>query len=204
MAVALRSRDPDPSADQRVILHHVPWWQYEALLAQRADASVPRLTYLEGALEIMSPTFDHEAIEKLLARLVEAWADATGTLLTGVGSWTVRDPAVERGAEPDECYIVGPFSLRGPRPSRPDIAIEVVWTHGGLDKLEVWRKLGVPEVWVWEDGEIAVHVREGEAWVRESRSRLLPGIDLAHVGELLGEESQAVALRKLRERLAAG
>lgn len=30
---------------------------------------------------------------------------------------------------------------------RPHLAIEVVWTSGGLDKLDVYRKLGVREVW---------------------------------------------------------
>lgn len=25
---------------------------------------------------------------------------------------------------------------------RPDIAVEVIWTSGGLDKLEIYRKLG--------------------------------------------------------------
>jgi hypothetical protein len=31
-------------------------------------------------------------------------------------------------------------------PQVPDIAIEVVWTSGGIDKLEVYRGLDVPEV----------------------------------------------------------
>lgn len=202
MAVALRTRDPDPSCDQRVILHGVPWEQYEALVALRGDASVPRLTYLEGTLELMSPAYDHEEIKTRFARLVEAWADATDTPLTGLGSWTVRRADAERGAEADECYVLGDFGRRGPRPERPDLAIEVIWTHGGLDKLEVWRKLGVREVWTWEDGRIDVHVLHEEAWVTQAQSQLLPGIDLPFIADLLEEDSQHEAVRKLRARLS--
>ncbi len=204
MAVALRSLEPDLRLDQRVILRGVPWWQYEALLAHRGDASVPRLTYLEGALEIMSPAYDHEEIKKRFARLVEAWADATDTPLTGLGSWTIRRVDVERGAEADECYAIGDFGRRGPRPAHPDIAIEVVWTHGGLDKLEVWRHLGVGEVWIWEDGEITAHAREGDGWLPAPMSRLLPGIDLPFIAELLAEDTQREAVRRLRARFGAG
>jgi len=46
-----------------------------------------RLTYLEGTLEIMSPSEDHETLKKLVARLLEAWADETGTDLHGYGRW---------------------------------------------------------------------------------------------------------------------
>jgi Uma2 family endonuclease len=64
------------------------------------------------------------------------------------GSWTVKNKRVRRGAEPDECYVFSGFAA----PKRPDLAIEVIWTSGGIDKLNVYRKLGVPEVWCWEEG----------------------------------------------------
>lgn len=58
-----------------------------------------------------------------------------GVALEGVGSWTLKDSDEERGAEPDECYLIG----RAPESDddRPDFAIEVVWTSGGIDRLEV-------------------------------------------------------------------
>ncbi|MEG4506483.1 Uma2 family endonuclease [Microcoleus sp. F6_B4] len=34
----------------------------------------------------------------------------------------------------------------------PDLAIEVVFTSGGIDKLQLYKRLGIPEVWFWEDG----------------------------------------------------
>jgi len=39
---------------------------------------------------------------------------------------------------------------------------EVVWTSGGIDKLEIYRRLGVGEVWRWKDSRIEIHVLQGE------------------------------------------
>jgi hypothetical protein len=44
-----------PTADQRIVLHDVPWSHFEAQLALRGDASVPRSAYLDGALELTRP-----------------------------------------------------------------------------------------------------------------------------------------------------
>jgi Uma2 family endonuclease len=45
---------------------------------------------------------------------------------------------------------------------RPDIAIEVIWTSGDIDKLEVYRKLGVREVWYYERGTLRFFALRGE------------------------------------------
>jgi hypothetical protein len=51
----------------------------------------------------------------------------------------LEDKQVERGVEPDECYVLGDVA----EPARPDLAIEVVWSSGGINELEIYRKLGV-------------------------------------------------------------
>ena len=55
------------------------------------------------------------------------------------GSWLLESKVHRRGIEPDECYVLGEVT----DPEVPDLAIEVVWTSGGLDKLEIYRKLRV-------------------------------------------------------------
>src|SRR5574341_1491495 len=68
--------------------------------------------------------------EVLLALLLEVYALAKALPLNGYGSWTLRSAPRERGAEPDECYVLGEARDK----DRPDLAIEVVWTSGSLDK----------------------------------------------------------------------
>jgi Uma2 family endonuclease len=209
MMHSMQSLDPkaaaspglDPrSFDNRVILHGVSWDVYERILEVRGDHGGVRLTYLKGALELMSPSNDHEYIKKTIARLVEAYADELGIDLTGIGSWTVKRRELERGAEPDECYLLGRMEGH----DKPELAIEVVWTSGGLDKLEVWRGLGVGEVWFWEEGAISVHLLRDDRYEVAPRSELLPSLDLALIARLATSDNQSAAVRELRRALREG
>jgi Uma2 family endonuclease len=194
-AAALPPGDALADADQRVLLHGVSWQHFLDVLAARGDGSAVRMTYLTGELELRSPSFSHETIKTTLGRLVEAYAGELGLDLYGAGSWTLKSKLKKLGIEPDECYSLG-------KPSRvPDLAIEVVWTSGGLDKLEVYRGLGVREVWVWKEGRLGAYLLRGDRYVRAARSRLLPGIDLALVARLSARPDQPGAVRELRAEL---
>lgn len=184
--------DPPVREDHRVVLRGISWEIYEQLLRARGDSSVPRIAYCEGVLELMSPSHHHERITKMLARLLEMYALARGIDLYGIRSWTIREKLEERGLEPDECYSLG-TELPA---DRPDLAIEVVWTSGGIDKLEIYRKLGVPEVWIWHREKLMVHGLRGEQYIELPRSELLPGFDIAHALPFLTRHDQPVAVRE--------
>src|SRR5208337_1273294 len=77
--------------DQHVILRGMTWKDFEVLLAVRGDAAGVRFYYLDGNIELMSPTNIHEYRKKTLARLLEQWALETSTNLNGYGSWTLKD-----------------------------------------------------------------------------------------------------------------
>src|SRR6185369_3053421 len=131
----------------------------------RGEKSVPRLAYLEGALELMSPSRDHERIKSYIGRLVEAYAYDRGIDLSPYGNWTLKSAPGEAGLEPDECYLIGDQGR-----DVPDLAIEVVWTSGGIDKLEIYRRLGINEVWFWREGRLEVHLLQPEGYVESERS----------------------------------
>jgi Uma2 family endonuclease len=188
-----------PTADQRVVMYGVPWSQYEAQLAVRGEASVPRIAYLEGALELMSPSKDHERIKSYVGRLVEAYALERGIDLSPYGAWTLKNASRESGAEPDECYIVGTDQ----EAEAPHLAIEVIWTSGGLDKLEIYARLGIREVWFWREGRIEVHVLHGDRYDRAERSALLPHLDVALLCSFLDRPTALQAVRAFRDALEA-
>jgi Uma2 family endonuclease len=187
------------SADQRIVLNGVPWSHYETQLCLRGDGSVPRVSYLDGAMELMSPSQDHERVKFYIGRLLEAYALETGIEFTGYGSWTLKNAPQEAGAEPDECYIIGPDQGK----DTPDLAIEVVWTAGGLDKLETYRRLGVPEVWFWKTGRIQVHALRGDRYERASRSRFFPDLDLDLLVSFLDRPTASEAIRAFRKAISA-
>ena len=92
--------------------------------------------------------------------------------------------------------------LDAPRKELPDLALEVMWTRGGLKKLDIYRGLGVREVWMIDKRhEIVVHALRGDHYVRLARSELLPDLDLVWLASFLGAPSQSQAVRALRAAL---
>jgi len=182
--------------DQRVTLNDVTWSDFELILQIRGDRAGVRMTYLNGVLELMTPSVDHEGIKTTIARLLEAYAEEKGMPFNGFGSWTLKNARRARALEPDECY-----SLSLGRPTSPDLAIEVVWTSGGIDKLEVYRGLGVREVWFWREGVIEISVLTGDQYEPRERSVLLPDLDLVELARHIDPENQTASVRRYRQAL---
>jgi len=191
----------DADHDQRVVLHGVTWEQYEMIQAIRGEGNVPRLAYLKGELELMSPGRNHERIASMLGRLLELWSPETDAPVYAYGSWTVKNAPSERGVEADRCYTVGDDDAGK---TVPDLAIEVTWTHEGVDKLSIYAALGVREVWHWKGTRLTVHVLRGDAYVTAMRSEVLPAIDLALLARFADRIDQPKALREYRDALRKG
>jgi Uma2 family endonuclease len=185
--------------DQHVVLRAMSWQDFEAILAIRGERSGVRMYYLDGEIEIVSPTKIHEGRKTTLARLLEIWAMETGVALNGFGSWTLKSEIREAGAEPDECYIVGNSTEK----DAPDLAIEVEWSRAaGLPKQEIYRRLGVRELWTLKsDGRLIVRVLDRGTWLERSKSKLFPRLDLAWLLSFLEVAPQSKAVLALRDAL---
>lgn len=190
-------RDDRPHEDHFIVLHGASWSDYQRILEIRGERPSRRIAYVEGRLEIGRTSLGREMIKSAIGRLVEEWCLEHEIEFTTVGSWTLEDKSADCGVEPDECYIFG--QRHGA--TRPDLAIEVIWTSGGIDKLEIYRKLGVAEVWIWRRGELAPHVLRGENYEPATASEVLPGIDLRQIAGLLDQPTTSAAIRAYRELL---
>jgi len=183
---------PGPRAELRFLLHGVPWWTYVAL-RDALDTTGVRMTYLEGELELMSPSDLHEESKSIIGRLLEVWAEERDVDLRAFGSTTFRREATERGLEPDECYTLGPKQPDGV----PHLAIEVVVDNPLVEKLAVYSGLGVPEVWIWLDARksIQIHCFVGNGYEVRPKSDLLPEIDVALLSRFVrpGDSHTALA-----------
>jgi Uma2 family endonuclease len=187
--------------DQAVYLTNVSWKDYQRIDELRREKAVPRLTYDDGVLELRSPGTPHELNKTTLARLFEVYVDHLGVPVEGLGSWTVKDKRKKLGAEADECYVFTTTRV-GPEVKAPDLVIEVVFTSGGLDKLDVWRRLGAKEVWFWLRGELAVFVRRRGIFRPAEHSELVPAVDLELLARCMQEPTQTAAVQALRCALA--
>ena len=191
--------DDTPHDDGVVLLRRATWADYQRLLEVRGEAPTPRLAYLQGVLEIMTPSRPHESLKSKIGRLVEVWCLENGIDFSPYGSWTLERKDRESGIEPDECYVFGTAS----DPERPDLAIEVVWTSGGLNKLEIYARLGVSEVWFWRRGKLSAHVLSGAAYQEVQTSHVLPGIDLTELASYLDRTPVSQAIREYQAALRA-
>lgn len=163
---------PSTSETSYVLLYNVSWEKLEQLDVALAGTSA-RLTYLDGILEIMSPlSDDHEDYKKTLAMLLEVYMRAKNIRFYGRGSATIGKQEDKTRREPDESYNLGT------KKSIPDLILEITVTSGGINKLEIYQRLRVPEVWFWEDGLLSVYCLQGDSYIKVSKSTLLPDLNL--------------------------
>ena len=134
---------------------NVAWRDY-VILREALDTPGLRMTFLDGRLELMSPSRAHERNNTIIARLIETYAFLLRVPLDGYGSTTFRSEAKQRGAEPDECWVREKELEEG---EFPQIVLEVIETSPLLDKLAVYDGFGVDEVWIFERGAFAIHHR---------------------------------------------
>ncbi len=84
--------DKRPSTD-RVIVRDVSWETYESLLRDLENRSSPRLAYDQGVLEIMSPHFEHDRANHILAAIAEIALEELDFDFEGAGSTTFKREA---------------------------------------------------------------------------------------------------------------
>jgi Uma2 family endonuclease len=178
----------DPEARQMV--SGVSWTGYEALLDELGDSLTYRVTYLDGVLELVSPSRRHERNKTMIGSLIEAYCQEKQIPYFPLGSTTFRKEKKRGGTEPDESYCIGSDK------EFPDLAIEVVVTSGGVNKLEVYQRLGVGEVWFFQANRFEVYCLCGDRYEQVSQSQILPNLDLNVLTQF------AVAIDPLKAALA--
>ncbi|WP_035987527.1 Uma2 family endonuclease [Leptolyngbya sp. KIOST-1] len=190
--------------EERRVLSRVSWPQYEALLADMGDGSAYRVHFLDGVLEILAPSRNHESSKTRIGDLLLIYFLETGTEYFPMGSTTLKKPENQAGGEPDESYCIGTDK------EFPDLAIEVIVTSGSINRLELYRRLGVREVWFWQKNHLYLyHQREetpgqfGETAGYEpiQNSEVLPDLDLALLTRCLQKPNPLAAAKAFRQEL---
>jgi Uma2 family endonuclease len=185
------------SDEQRMLLRNVTWKEY-VIFRELMDRPGLRMTYLKGELELMSPSNEHELWKTNIARLVELYAHIRRIDLYGYGSTTFKKEVLDRGAEPDECYVINKQLVEF-----PEIVLEVIHKSPLLNKLDVYAGFGVAEVWVWKDGRFYLYGLDDKAghYVDLQQSRLVPGLDFAMIARYAVRTDTPQALRDFEAEL---
>jgi Uma2 family endonuclease len=194
---------PEPTADgfepeERLVICGVSWERYLALdQALGDDRSGPRFAYLDGELEIVTTSQEHERIKKWIGDLLAVYFEEAAIEIVPRGQATMRTVLKQAGAEPDESWCI-----HGEK-EFPDLVLEIVLTTGGVSKLEIYRRFNVPEVWFWRRQTLEIFALREDGTVYEAlpQSRLLPDLDVALLERCVAIRSWQQARRALRTGL---
>jgi Uma2 family endonuclease len=189
----LQAEDPE----ERQTITGVSWESYEILLNDLGDSRQYRVTYLDGVIELVSPSRRHERNKTNIGSLLEAYFQEKRIRYFPLGSTTFRKPASRSGTEPDESYCIETEK------EFPDLAIEIIVTSGGVDKLEVYKILGVKEVWFFRNNQFEVYILQGENYQQVVKSELLANLDLAILAEYAIAPDPLEAILAFREKVKA-
>ncbi|MEM6314945.1 MAG: Uma2 family endonuclease [Planctomycetota bacterium] len=151
-------------------------------------------------------TFDRDRIEversenppgrstdiALLRSLIDFHALETGTKIHGSGGITLAHEPIAGGCEPDGSWYVraeppppGTEQIDLIRHNAPDLVIEVDLSRWRVDKEPVYFRLGVAEVWRWENQRLQVRALGDDGYVDADASELLPGLPIDALGDCM-------------------
>lgn len=187
MTTAALEKDTEP-----ILLDGFTWREFKAV-AQLLDRPGVRLSFLDGVLEIRKmPGRKHETVKKRIAALVEAYLESLELDFVPTGSMTLESEEGLVRREADESYELGQDR------ERPDLAIEIIVTSGGLNKLEAYKRLQIPEVWFWEKGQLSLHQLQTNGYIEIKQSEVLPKLDIALLTRCINTANHAEAVREFR------
>jgi Uma2 family endonuclease len=178
-----------------ILIDGLTWREFKAV-AQLIERPGVRLSFLDGVLEIRKmPGKKHETIKKRIAALIEIYLEFLGLDFTPTGSMTLESESGQVKREADESY-----ELSSNR-EMPDLAIEVIVSSGGIDKLEAYKRLKIPEVWFWQNGKLSFYALRDQGYENLARSQLLPNLNVALLSHSLNLANHRQALREFRQGL---
>ncbi len=196
-----------------ITLRGVSWETYESFVEGLNDQRL-FVTYDDGTMEIqtMSPSRQHENPKDLITGLIFSIRLLKGIPIESGGATTHRRQDLKQGAEPDACFwIQNEEKLRGvgnldlAKHPPPDLVVEVDIHASSISRIQLFAKLGVPEVWRidGDDLEFLSLSPQGE-YQRIETSRVLPMVEREPVERAigrLGSVGETAALNQLIDEL---
>jgi Uma2 family endonuclease len=194
--------------EQRVLLRNISWQLYESLLQEIGDEGQARLSYLQGDLEFMTPLPQYETFNRQIDRAITTIAEELNQEYNLFGSMTVKRPKMAAGAEPDSCYYIanesavrGKIKLDFEIDPPPDLVLEIDITSSSLDRMSIYAKLGVGELWRYDGTTMVFHHLQAGEYVEVARSPTFPMLSPARILEFIADcQTQGIlaAVKTLR------
>jgi Uma2 family endonuclease len=181
--------------DEPILIDGLTWREFK-VVEQLLDRPGIRLSFLDGVLEIRRISGrKHQTVKERISTLVNLYLEYAGIDFTPTGSVTLESESGKVKLEADKSYKLGANR------ERPDLAVEVVVTSGGINKLEAYKRLQISEVWFWENGRLRLYALLEDEYAEVDRSFVLPDLDVVLLERCINIENHLQAMREFREAI---
>ena len=187
----------------------VSWNEYERLVDELQETwPGVRVTYNHGRLDIMSPTYEHEAYKGFISSLARIMSEELCVNLEAAGVTTYKQEPFQ-GSEPDESFyvrnahaIIGKSRIDLSVDPPPDIVVEIDITNESLSKFPIYAAFGVPEIWRYDGKQAQIDRLVDQADVPSEASLSFPTLTAQAMTDFLEQsktQGQSAALASFRK-----
>jgi len=181
--------------DEPILIDGMSWREFKAVEQLLSRPGI-RLSFLDGVLEIRRmPGRKHETVKHRISTLLDLYLEYAGIDFTPTGSVTLESETGMVKREADLSYELGANR------ELPDLVVEVVVTSGGINKLEAYKRLQIPEVWFWENGVFRLYSLGADGYAEVDRSFVLPELDIVLLARCINIENHLQAMREFRQAI---
>ena len=181
--------------DEPILIDELSWREFK-VVEQLLSRPGVRLSFLDGVLEIRRmPGEKHETIKERIGSLLDLYLLQMGIDYQPTGSMTLESPSGLVKREADKSYKLGANR------EFPDLAVEVVVTSGGINKLEAYKRLQIPEVLFWENGALRMYSLGADGYAEVDRSFVLPDLDVVLLARCINIENHLQAMREFKQTI---
>ncbi len=182
---------------------------YEQLLKQLGDRSIPRIRFRDNHILLMSPVLEHGKEIDVISDLIKA------LLRYQEKDWQSFHPITLKygkrpGLEPDACFYIDNYqAILGKRKldmsidPPPDLAIEIDVTS--FTNIEDYIALKIPEVWIYKTNELHIYCFRNNSYIESNTSLIFPNFSVKEIipqyVDRAWQVGSSVALREFNQTL---
>jgi Uma2 family endonuclease len=170
----------------------ISWEQFEQTIAAMGDKRSSRVTYDRGKLEIIEPAQAHAYYKELVGNLIKELADGMGKDYESCGSTLWKRQAEEVGIEPDNSFyfqnegvVRGRMDVDLEKDPPPDLVLEIDLTPKMLDRMSIYARLGVPEVWRYSESFLRIYRLEAGKYTETEDSSIFEGFPVRQIPDFI-------------------
>ncbi len=180
---------------QQLLLRDISWADFEEILSDLREHRGWRISYSNGALEIMVPLPEHEKHKEIIGEIVRILLDKLEIDFEALASTTFKNEQMNQAVEADACFyiknhqaVIGKDRLDLTSDPPPDLAIEIDITN--RTQFNNYLLLQVPELWRYTRTSFQIYLLQGDCYIESQTSPNFPDIPIIELIERYVRQAQ--------------